>query len=89
MTVDLLEKQAAVNDILREVSRIKTVVTEAVDDGVQQALRAVKQGRDVAEDAIHDARYAIKRNPFQAIGIVFAVGIAIGSLVTLMSVRRD
>lgn len=87
--VDSIEKQAAVEDILREVSRIKTVVTEAVDDGVKSALRAVKQGRDVAEDAIHDARYAIKRNPFQAIGIVFALGIAIGSLFTLISVRRD
>jgi hypothetical protein len=32
------------------------VVTEAVDDGVQSALRAVKQGRDAADDAIHDAR---------------------------------
>ncbi|SPE23053.1 hypothetical protein SBA5_370045 [Candidatus Sulfotelmatomonas gaucii] len=89
MTVDLLEKQAAVNDILREVSRIKTVVTEAVDDGVQQALRAVKQGRDVAEDAIHDAKYAIKRNPLQAMGIVLVVGVAIGGLVALLSTRRD
>jgi ElaB/YqjD/DUF883 family membrane-anchored ribosome-binding protein len=89
MTVDLLEKQAAVNDILREVSRIKTVVTEAVDDGVQQALRAVKQGRDVAEDAIHDAKYAIKRNPLQAMGIVLVVGVAIGGLFALLSTRRD
>jgi ElaB/YqjD/DUF883 family membrane-anchored ribosome-binding protein len=88
MALEALEKQAAVEDILREVSRIKTVVTEAVDDGVQSALRAVKQGRDVAEDAIHDARYAIKRNPFQSIGIVFAAGIAIGSLFTLISLRR-
>ena len=89
MAVDLQEKQEAVEEILREVSRIKTVVTDAVDDGVQSALRAVKQGRDIAEDTIHDARYAIKRNPFQAMGIVFAAGIAIGSLVTLFSVRRD
>jgi ElaB/YqjD/DUF883 family membrane-anchored ribosome-binding protein len=60
-----------------------------VDDGVQSALRAVKQGRDVAEDAIYDARHAIKRNPFQAMGIVFAVGVALGSLCTLLSMRRD
>jgi ElaB/YqjD/DUF883 family membrane-anchored ribosome-binding protein len=90
MAVEMLEKQAAaVEDILREVSRIKTVVTEAVDDGVQSALRAVKQGRDAADDAIHDARYAIKRKPFQSIGIVFAAGIALGSLCTLFTARRS
>jgi len=89
MALEMLENQEAVDNILREVSRIKSVVTDAVDDGVQSALRAVRQGKDVADDAIHDARYAIKRNPFQAVGIVFAAGIAIGSLVTLLSMRRD
>jgi ElaB/YqjD/DUF883 family membrane-anchored ribosome-binding protein len=88
MAVDLLEKQATVEDIFREVSHIKAVVTEAVDEGVKSALRAIKQGRDAAEDAVHDARYAIKRNPIQAAGILFAVGIVVGSLITL-SVRRD
>jgi ElaB/YqjD/DUF883 family membrane-anchored ribosome-binding protein len=89
MAMEALKKQATVEDILDEVSRIKSAVTEAVEDGVQSALRTAKQGRDVAEDAIHDARYAIKRNPFQAVGIVFAAGIVIGSLVTLVSARRD
>jgi ElaB/YqjD/DUF883 family membrane-anchored ribosome-binding protein len=89
MAVEILEKQATVDDVLREVSRIKSVITDAVDDGVQSALRAVKQGRDVAGDAIHDAKYAIKRNPLQAVGIVFAAGVMIGSVVTWLSARRD
>jgi ElaB/YqjD/DUF883 family membrane-anchored ribosome-binding protein len=89
MALEVLEKQATVDELFREVSRIKSVVTDAVEDGVQSALRAVKQGRDAAEDAIHDARYAIKRNPFQAVGILFAAGVLVGSLVTLVSVRRD
>lgn len=89
MALQIPEKQATVDDVLREVSRLKSVVSDAVEDGVQSALRAVKQGRDVAEDTIHDARYAIKKNPFQAAGILFAAGVVIGSLVTLVSVRRD
>lgn len=89
MALQIPEKQATVDDVLREVSRIKSVVSDAVEDGVQSALRAVKQGRDVAEDTIHDARHAIKRNPFQAAGILFAAGVVIGSLVTLVSIRRD
>jgi hypothetical protein len=88
MAIDLLEKQAAVDDILREVTRIKSVVTEAVDEGVQSALRAVKQGRDFAGDALYDARYAIKRRPLQAMGIILVAGVAIGSLLAL-SMRRD
>ena len=89
MAHDLLEKQASVDDVLREVSRIKAVVTDAVEDGVQSALRAVKQGRDSAQDVVHDARYAIKRNPFQAAGILFAAGIVVGCLVTIFTTRRD
>jgi ElaB/YqjD/DUF883 family membrane-anchored ribosome-binding protein len=84
-----LEKPATVDDIYREVNRIKSIVTDAVDDGVQSALRAVKQGRDAAEDVVHDARYRIKRNPFQAAGIILAAGVVIGSLVTLFTVRRS
>jgi len=89
MAHDVLEKQVTADDLFREVSRIKSIVTDAVDDGVQSALRAVKQGRDAAEDAVHDARYAIKRNPFQAVGILFAAGVLIGGLITLVTMRRD
>jgi ElaB/YqjD/DUF883 family membrane-anchored ribosome-binding protein len=90
MAVEVLERQqATVDDVLREVSRIKSLVVDAVEDGVKSALRTVKQGKEITEDTIHDARYAIKRNPFQAVGIVFAAGIVIGSAVTLIAARRD
>ena len=88
MANGILEEQATVDDILREVDRIKSVVTDAVDEGVQSAIRAVKQGRDAAEDAIHDTRHAIKRNPLQAAGILLGVGILIGGLVGFLA-RRD
>jgi ElaB/YqjD/DUF883 family membrane-anchored ribosome-binding protein len=89
MAVEVLERQATVDDVLREVSRIKSLVVDAVEDGVKTALRTVKQGREITEDTIHDARYAIKRNPLQAMGIVFAAGIVIGGIVTLISSHRD
>lgn len=49
MAQTILENQATVDDIFREVTRIKAVVTDAVDDGVQSALRAMKQGREAAK----------------------------------------
>jgi ElaB/YqjD/DUF883 family membrane-anchored ribosome-binding protein len=89
MAAEILEKPASVDDVLREVSRIKEMVEDAVEDGVKTALKTIKQGRETAEDAIHDARYAIKRNPLQAAGIMLAAGIVIGSIIAVISSRRD
>jgi ElaB/YqjD/DUF883 family membrane-anchored ribosome-binding protein len=86
---EILEKPASVDEVLREVSRIKSVITDAVDEGVRSALKAAKQGREFAEDTIHDARHAIKRNPLQAAGVVLAAGIVIGSLITWICYPRD
>ena len=83
-----MDKTPTVEDVLREVSKIKSVVYEAVDDGVQSALRAIKQGRVAAEDAIDDARHAVKRNPLQAVGVVFGAGVMIGGFLTWMGLRR-
>jgi ElaB/YqjD/DUF883 family membrane-anchored ribosome-binding protein len=89
MTNSVLDKQPTVDDIYREVNRMKAIVTDAVDDGVQTAIRAMKQGRDTADDLVHDARLQIKRNPLQAAGIVLAAGVLIGSLFTLLTLRRS
>ncbi len=89
MSNDLADKQAAVEDIFRDVNRIKSIVTDAVEEGVESAMRAVKHGREAAEDTIHDARTAIKRNPLQSAGIILGVGIVIGCLVTFLAGRRD
>jgi len=86
---EFLDKAPTVDEVLHEVSRIKSVITEAVDDGVRSALRASKQGREYAEDKIQDARHAIKRNPLQAVGIVLAAGFILGSLITMLCRPRD
>lgn len=85
---ELLEKTATVEDVLHEVSKIKDVVTDAVEDGFQSAVKALKQGREAAEDALADARHAVKRNPFEAVGAAFAAGVLIGGLATFFASRR-
>jgi ElaB/YqjD/DUF883 family membrane-anchored ribosome-binding protein len=87
MPADLLQKPATVDDVLREVSKFKTTVSDAVDDGVRSALRTIRLGRHAAEDAIDDARHAVKQSPLQAVGIVFAAGIVAGVLATWMGLR--
>ncbi|HEX4284055.1 MAG TPA: hypothetical protein VHZ28_03115 [Terracidiphilus sp.] len=90
MAMDLLEKQqATVDDVLREVSKIRTIVKDAVDDGMKTALKSVKQGREAAEDVLDDAKRAVKQNPFEAVGIVFAAGVVAGVLAAWVGMRRS
>jgi ElaB/YqjD/DUF883 family membrane-anchored ribosome-binding protein len=88
MAPDLLDKAPSVEELYREVSRIKTVVSEAVEDGVKAAVKAIKQGRHAAEDTLDDAKHTIKQKPFEAVGIVFAVGVLIGAGLTWVGSRR-
>ena len=89
MPAEIFEKPATAEELLREVSRIKSAVTDAVDEGVRSALKSIKQGRRAAEDALDDARHAVKQNPFQAMGIIFAAGVLTGALVAWIGFRRD
>jgi ElaB/YqjD/DUF883 family membrane-anchored ribosome-binding protein len=88
MPSGILERAATLDDVLHDVYRMKSVVTDAVEDGVDSALRTLRQGRHACEHALHDAKHAVKRNPFEAMGIVFAAGILTGTLVTLGFRRR-
>ena len=88
MPMDLLDKSATIDDVLREVSKIKSIVTDAVDDGVKSAIKAIKNGRHAAEDVLDEAEHAIKRRPFEAMGVFFAAGVVTGSLLTWIGSRR-
>jgi len=87
MPTDVLPMPASVEEALREVSKIKTVVSEAVEDGVKSALKAIKQGRYAAEDMIGEARHTVKQRPFQSVGVVFAAGVLTGALVGWLASR--
>jgi ElaB/YqjD/DUF883 family membrane-anchored ribosome-binding protein len=96
MATELLEKTPTMDDILREFSKIKSVVTDAVNDGMRSALLAAEKGRNAAaeviddaiNDAIHDAKKTVKQNPLEAVGIMFAAGVLAGGLLTWMCTRR-
>ena len=89
MPTDFLDKTPTVEDALREASKIKSIVTEAVEDGVRSAMKAIKQGRYAAEDVIQEAKHTVKQKPFQAMGVVFAVGVLTGALLDWIGSRRN
>lgn len=88
MPAELVEKPTRIDEALREVSRIKSTVTDAVDEGVRSATRAIKRGGHAAEDMIDETKHTIKQKPFQAVAIVFAVGVLLGSVLTWLGGSR-
>jgi ElaB/YqjD/DUF883 family membrane-anchored ribosome-binding protein len=88
MPAEVLKKPPAVEDALREVSNIRSIVTDAVEDGVRSASQAIKHGRYAAEDVIEEAKHTLKQRPLQAMGIVFAAGVLSGCSLTWLGFRR-
>jgi ElaB/YqjD/DUF883 family membrane-anchored ribosome-binding protein len=84
-----LEKPVTAEEVIQEISRMKSVVTDAVDDGVRSALRTIKQGKVVAGDVIYDAKRAVRQDPLQSMGIVFAAGVMAGALAAWIGSRRS
>ena len=88
MPADLLEKPVTAEDALREVSKIRSIVKDAVEDGVRSASQAIRHGRYAAEDAIEEAKHTVKQRPLQAMGIAFAAGVLVGGFLTWIGFRR-
>lgn len=72
MPSELLEKPATVDTTVCDVPRIKSMVTDAVEDCLHSANQAINRGRHVAEDVVEEARHTVKQRPFQTVGIAFA-----------------
>jgi hypothetical protein len=87
MAAETLKVPAPVGDAFQETARITSMVSDAVETGVRTALKSIKQGRHVAEDAIEDAKHATRRNPLQALTLVFAAGLVAGSFLTWVGSR--
>ena len=82
---DRLQDRAA--DALRHVAHVsheakllKTIATDAVEDGVHAARRAIKRGTQDIVDFKDEAVIRVKREPIKAVGLAFGVGVALGAI---------
>lgn len=79
-----MAQTAFANAAEAESARLKTAVTDALEDGVQAARRAMKHGLNVAEDIMDDAAHEVKRHPLEAVAstsvLSFAAGVLVGWL---------
>jgi ElaB/YqjD/DUF883 family membrane-anchored ribosome-binding protein len=65
----------------REARLVKSVATDAVEDGVHAAKRAitsVKRGVEGLADLKDEAVHRVKRQPLRAVGIPLGVGLVVG-----------
>lgn len=80
-----MAQAAFANAAETESARLKTVVADALEDGVHAARRAMKHGLFVAEDLMDDAAHEVKRHPLQAVATTsimsFAAGVAVGWII--------
>lgn len=71
----MASEPATVGDSQRGMSRIRSIVTDTVEDGLRSAKQAFKHGRHGAEDALDEVKHRVKHHPFQAVGVAFALGV--------------
>jgi len=88
MPAGVLEKPESMEDALRELSKIRSIVTDAVEDGIRSANQALRHGRHAAEDALEEAKQAVKQKPFQSLGVAFAAGALAGGLVVWIGLHK-
>ncbi len=88
MQTAVLDKESPLEDAVREVSKLRTMVGDAVEEGVRSANQAIRRGRHAAEDVVEEVKHTVKQKPFQAVGLAFAAGVLAGGFLTWFGLRR-
>ena len=88
METAALEKDAPLENAVREVSKVRNIVADAMEEGVRSASQAIRHGRRAAEDAVEEVKYTVKQRPFEAVGLAFAAGVLAGGFLIWIGLRR-
>jgi len=88
MQADVLKNMPTPDEARRQVSKVRSIVSEAVGDSIRSAGRAIKHGRLAAEDLIDEAEHTVKQQPLGSVGVAFASGMLAGALITWIGFSR-
>lgn len=89
MLDSVLEKAGEhIAETAHKASRATTAMTEAFEDGVGMAKRAIKHGCDAAEEFMEDSQQRIKRHPVETVVAAFAIGTVFGVAVGWLARRK-
>ncbi len=88
MAATMFEKTASAEDALREFSKLRSIVTDAVEEGVRSANHGIQHSRYAAEDLLEDIRHRVKRRPMESVGFAFGAGVLAGTLIAWLNPHR-
>ena len=89
MMTSVLDQQGEhIADSVHRACQATTAFTNAVEDNVEAARQAVKEGSDAAEEFLNNATKRVQRHPIKSIALTFAVGIVAGMLVACRMMRQ-
>lgn len=89
MRQDILEKTGDyIAQSADKASRGAAAVVDTVEDGIEMAKSAARQGRQAAEDALDGAARRIRRHPVQTVVGIGAVAFGAGLLIGRLLKRR-
>ena len=89
MTQSVLEQMGVqIDETARKASRAASAVADVLEDGGEVARRVTKQGSHAATELLDDTRKRVQRHPVETVAVVFAAGIAAGTLIGWMMNRR-
>ncbi len=71
-----------------EAARLRNAVVHAIEDGVENAKRLAKRGKNIAEDVIDDAETSVRHHPLTTVGVATVSAFAVGALVGFLLGRR-
>ena len=76
-------------DTAHKASRAAAAAADALENGVEAARRAAKQGCCSATELIDDTKRQVQRHPMEMFAGTLAAGIAIGAAITCMIRRKS
>jgi ElaB/YqjD/DUF883 family membrane-anchored ribosome-binding protein len=71
-----------------EAARLRSAVVHAIEDGVENARRIAKRGKNIAEDVIDDAETSVRHHPLTTVGVATLSAFTVGALVGFLLGRK-
>jgi ElaB/YqjD/DUF883 family membrane-anchored ribosome-binding protein len=73
-----------IDDAKHKASRAASAVANAIEDGSTAFRSAARDGANAATEIIYNTRKRVQRHPIEAITITFAVGVAVGAVISCL-----
>jgi len=80
MVQNASDMSANLAHLTHEVSKARTLVEDAIEDGKLKAQRLIRRSKIRAEDCVDETTYFLKHHPWQSVGVALGVGAGVGVL---------